>query len=52
MWCAIVACTLFVCNLLYLVRRSLAIGHWLPGNLRKWMGSHVFTGLLAVLASG
>lgn len=49
LWCAIVACTLFVCNLLYLVRRSLAIGHWLPGNLRKWMGSHVFTGLLAVL---
>lgn len=49
LWCALVACTLFVCNLLYLVRRSLAIGHWLPGNLRKWMGSHVFTGLLAVL---
>lgn len=40
---------LFVWNLTYLVRRSLKIGHILPGSLRTWMGSHVFSGLLGVL---
>ncbi|MDA0373436.1 MAG: NAD(P)-binding domain-containing protein [Planctomycetota bacterium] len=38
---------LFLFNLAYLVRRSAALGKWLPGNLRAWMSTHVFTGLAA-----
>ena len=43
------ACALFVWNLTYLIRRSPRWGSWLPGTLRRWMSSHVFTGLMAVL---
>ena len=41
--------SLFAWNLLYLVRRSPRFGRWFPGTLKRWMGSHVFTGLLAFL---
>ncbi len=43
------ACALFVFNLAYLVRRAPRLGSWMPGTLRAWMGSHVFTGILALL---
>jgi len=45
----VLACCLFVWNLTYLVKRSLRFGGFLPGSLRFWMGSHVFTGLFAFL---
>jgi thioredoxin reductase/NAD-dependent dihydropyrimidine dehydrogenase PreA subunit len=45
----VVACTLFICNLTYLCKRSLRFGRFLPGTLRFWMGSHVFTGIFALL---
>lgn len=38
----------FAWNLLYLLRRS-RFGNWLPGSLRFWMGTHVFTGLASFL---
>lgn len=43
------ACVLFVWNLSYLLRRSRAIGRFLPGSLKLWMTTHVFTGLGALL---
>lgn len=43
------ACVLFVFNLAYLVRRSLKWGQRIPGTLQKWLASHVFTGLFALL---
>lgn len=43
------ACAMFAWNLAYLLRRSPRWGRWLPGSLRLWMGSHVTTGLLALL---
>ncbi|NUM52715.1 MAG: NAD(P)-binding domain-containing protein [Candidatus Hydrogenedentes bacterium] len=46
---ACLACALFIWNLLYLVRRSLRWGSFLGGSLKVWMGSHVFTGLFALL---
>ncbi len=46
---ACAACVLFIWNLLYLVRRSLRWGSFLGGSLKVWMGSHVFTGLFALL---
>jgi hypothetical protein len=45
----VLACGLFVWNLTYLAKRSLRFGRFLPGSLRFWMGSHVFTGLFAFL---
>ncbi|CAG0979163.1 Ferredoxin--NADP reductase [Phycisphaerales bacterium] len=42
-------CVLFLWNLTYLLRRSTRLGSWMPGSLRTWMGSHVFTGLFGVL---
>ncbi len=45
----LVAAALFVTNLLYLVRRSSWLGRLLPGSLRGWLGTHVATGLLALL---
>lgn len=44
------AVTLFVWNLAYLARRSTRLGNILPGSLRFWMASHVFTGLASFLA--
>lgn len=44
----LLAVCLFVWNLLYLARRT-RVGAWLPGSLRFWMGSHVFTGLASFL---
>jgi len=38
---------LFLFNLAYLLRRSVTLGRYLPGNLRAWMSMHVFTGLAA-----
>ncbi|MEO6593833.1 MAG: NAD(P)-binding domain-containing protein, partial [Planctomycetota bacterium] len=50
------AVTLFFANLLYLGRRSLRFGRWLPGSLKAWMSAHIATGLgaclLAMLHSG
>ena len=50
------AVVLFLSNLLYLIRRSLRLGRYLPGSLKRWMNMHVATGLgaclLAVLHSG
>ncbi len=43
------ACALIVGNLLYLVKRISRLGRWIPGSLRAWMGSHVFTGIMALL---
>lgn len=40
----IIAVLLFAWNLTYLARRSARVGRFLPGSLRFWMGSHVFTG--------
>jgi len=45
----VLACCLFVWNLTYLLKRSLRLGGFLPGSLRFWMGSHVFTGIFALL---
>jgi len=45
----VLACVLFVWNLTYLCKRSLRVGVFLPGSLRLWMGSHVFTGIFALL---
>ncbi len=42
------AAALFVCNLLYLWRRS-RLGWWIPGSLRAWMSFHVLTGLLSLV---
>jgi hypothetical protein len=41
----LLAISLFAWNLTYLARRSEKLGRLLPGSLRFWMGSHVFTGL-------
>ncbi len=46
--CGIAACVLMVANLSYLARRSGRF-EWIPGSLRRWMTSHVFTGILALL---
>ena len=45
----VLACCLFLWNLTYLWKRSLRFGGLLPGSLRFWMGSHIFTGLFAFL---
>jgi thioredoxin reductase/Pyruvate/2-oxoacid:ferredoxin oxidoreductase delta subunit len=45
----LLACGLFVWNLTYLVRRSTRLGRWLPGTLKFWLSSHIFTGLFAFL---
>ena len=45
----LLAVALFVWNLLYLGRRKQSIGRFLPGSLRSWMGSHVFTGIASFL---
>lgn len=39
------AVAFFAWNLTYLARRSRVLGRLLPGSLKFWMGSHVFTGL-------
>lgn len=44
----LLAVAMFVWNLMYLARRT-RVGSWLPGSLRFWMGSHVFTGLASFL---
>jgi hypothetical protein len=44
----IAAAALILCNLAYLLRRS-RIGGWIPGSLRRWMTSHVVTGIGALL---
>jgi dihydropyrimidine dehydrogenase (NAD+) subunit PreT len=36
-------------NLMYLLRRSPRLGRVLPGTLKFWMTSHVFTGIFALL---
>jgi len=46
---AIVAVALFVWNLAYLARRSPRIGRRIPGSLRLWMGTHIFTGMAGFL---
>lgn len=46
---ALLAIGLFAWNLAYLARRNFTIGRFLPGSLRFWMGSHVFTGLAGFL---
>lgn len=43
------AVALFMWNLTYLARRSARIGRLLPGSLKFWMASHVFTGLASFL---
>lgn len=43
------ACLLISVNLIYLARRSHTLGRFLPGSLRVWMATHVFTGLTSVL---
>ena len=48
LWAGILAATLFVANLAYLLRRS-RLGTRLPGSLRAWMGAHMFTGLLSLV---
>ena len=45
----LLATTLFLWNLSYLIRRSPRLGRLLPGSLKFWMGSHIFTGLLAFM---
>lgn len=45
----LIACSLFAWNLMYLVKRSSRAGKRIPGTLRTWLGSHVFTGLMALL---
>lgn len=45
----LVACGLFLWNLMYLVKRSTRMGKRIPGTLRTWLGSHVFTGIMALL---
>lgn len=39
----------FVWNLLYLVRRNPKAGRWMPGSLKLWMGTHIFTGVASFL---
>lgn len=46
---AMLASGLFVWNLAYLGRRKQFLERFLPGSLRFWMGSHVFTGIAAFL---
>ena len=46
---AVLAIALFAWNLAYLARRNALLGRLLPGSLRFWMGSHVFTGLAGFL---
>ncbi len=41
----LLAVSLFAWNLTYLARRNASFGRLLPGSLRFWMASHVFTGL-------
>lgn len=40
---------LFVWNLLYLARRNIKMGRWMPGSLKLWMGTHIFTGVASFL---
>ncbi len=42
---ALVAMWLFVWNLAYLARKNQFLARFLPGSLRFWMGSHIFTGI-------
>lgn len=43
------AIALFAWNLAYLARRNAVLARFLPGSLRFWMGSHVFTGIAGFL---
>jgi thioredoxin reductase/NAD-dependent dihydropyrimidine dehydrogenase PreA subunit len=43
------AIALFAWNLAYLARRNAVLARVLPGSLRFWMGSHVFTGIASFL---
>ncbi len=45
----LLATALFAWNLSYLIRRSFRFGWLLPGSLKFWMGSHIFTGLLGFM---
>ncbi|MCB9838720.1 MAG: NAD(P)-binding domain-containing protein [Phycisphaeraceae bacterium] len=45
----ILACVMFVWNLTFLLRRSRRFGRFIPGSMRLWMNSHVFTGLFSGL---
>jgi len=45
----ILACAMFAWNLTFLLRRSKRIGRFIPGSIRLWMSSHVFTGLFSGL---
>lgn len=49
LFAGLLAASLFVVNLLYLVRRSPRFARWLPGSLRSWMSLHVATGFFALL---
>jgi len=46
---AMLAVGLFVWNLAYLGRKNRFLARFLPGSLRFWMGSHVFTGIASFL---
>jgi thioredoxin reductase/ferredoxin len=52
----LLACGLFLWNLTYLIRRSRRLAEWwgrvgirVPGSLKFWMGTHVFTGLASFM---
>ena len=45
----LLATALFAWNLSYLIRRSFRFGWLLPGTLKFWMGTHIFTGLLGFM---
>ena len=46
---ALAAVGLFLWNLAYLARKNRVLARVLPGSLRFWMGSHVFTGIASFL---
>ncbi len=45
----VLACTMFAWNLLYLIKRTTKLGRWIPGSLRLWLGTHVFSGVASIL---
>ncbi len=50
LWLGIVTASLIACNLAYLLRRS-RWGDRLRGSLRAWMGAHMLTGVVALVAA-
>jgi thioredoxin reductase/Pyruvate/2-oxoacid:ferredoxin oxidoreductase delta subunit len=45
----VLACGLFAWNLTYLLRRSARWGSWIPGSVKFWMGTHIFSGFFGVM---